>query len=101
MGLIKKARTGAGCFVQIIGGILWIGAGLTVLIWTLYVLFSVFGIWTIFVGLLFAPITYLASILIVWFTTGIFPVIMLIPYVVSWVGMIIVGLGGAISGGEY
>jgi len=100
MGLIKKARTVTGYFVQIVGGILWVGGGLTVLIWTLYVLFSIFGIWTIFVGLLFAPITYLASILIVWFTTGIFPVIMLIPYVVSWVGMILLGVGGAISGGD-
>ena len=68
--LLNKARTGTGCFIQIIGGILWIGGGLTVLIWTLYVLFSTIGVWTIFVGLIFAPITYIASILIVWFTTG-------------------------------
>lgn len=98
MGLIKKARTGTGCFIQAIGGILWIGAGLTVLVWTLYVLFSTFGIWTIFVGLLFAPITYFASILIVWFTTGIFPIIMLLPYIASLVGMGILAIGGAISG---
>ena len=98
MGFIKKARTGTGCFVQIIGGILWVGGGLTVLIWTLFVLFSIFGVWTIFVGLLLAPITYVASILIVWFTTGIFPVIMLFPYIASWVGMILLGVGGVISG---
>jgi len=98
MGLLKKARTGAGCFVQIVGGILWIGCGLLMFIWTLYVLFATFGIWTIFVGLLLAPVTYLASFFIIWFSTGIFPVILLIPYIASWVGMGIMAIGGAISG---
>jgi hypothetical protein len=98
MGLIKKARTGVGRAIQIIGIILWLVTGLAVFIWTLYVLFSVFGIWTIFVGIIFAPITYVASIFIVWFSTGIFPLIMLIPYVASWVGMGLIALGGAISG---
>jgi len=98
MGLIKKARTGLGRAIQIIGIILWLVTGLVVFIWTLYVLFSVFGIWTIFVGLILAPITYVASIFIVWFSTGIFPLIMLIPYVASWVGMGLIALGGAISG---
>ena len=98
MGLIKKARTGFGRAIQIIGIILWLAAGLVVFIWTLYVLFSVFGIWTIFVGLIFAPITYIASIFIVWFSTGIFPLVMLIPYLASWIGMGIIAIGGAISG---
>ena len=98
MGLIRKARTGVGRTIQIIGMILWLIAGLVVFIWTLYVLFSTFGIWTIFVGLFLAPITYVASIFIVWFSTGIFPVIMLLPYITSWVGMILAGVGGAISG---
>ena len=71
-----------------------------VFVWTLYVLFAVFGIWTIFVGLLFAPITYLASIFIIWFSTGVFPVFLLIPYVASFVGLILLGIGGAIRGEE-
>lgn len=95
---IRKARTGVGCFVQTIGGILWLGCGLLMFIWTLYVLFSTFGIWTIFVGLLLAPITYVASIFIIWFSTGIFPMILLIPYLLSFIGMVIISLGGKISG---
>ena len=98
MRLIKKARTGTGCFVQIIGGILWLGGGLVVFICTLYVLFSLFGVWTIFVGLLLAPVTYLASIFIIWFSTGIFPAILLIPYVASFIGMALIGIGGGIRG---
>ena len=98
MGLISKARTGAGRFVQIIGMILWLGAGLVVLVWTLYVLFATFGPLAIFAGLFLFPVTYLASIFIVWFSTGIFPVILLIPYVTSFVGIVLVGVGGAISG---
>ncbi len=98
MGLVKKARTGIGCFVQIIGGILWIGCGLLTFIWTLYVLFSTFGVWTIFVGLLLFPITYAASIFIIWFSTGVFPLILLAPYILSFVGLVIMTVGGAISG---
>ena len=98
MGLVKKARTGIGCFVQIIGAILWLGCGLLMFVWTLYVLFSTFGAWIIFVGLFLAPITYAASIFIIWFSTGVFPIILLIPYVLSWVGMVIVGIGGMVAG---
>lgn len=98
MGLIKKARTGTGCFIQTIGGILWLGCGLLMFIWTLYVLFSTFGAWTIFVGLILAPITYAASIFIIWFSTGIFPVILLIPYLLSFIGMVIIGVGSIIAG---
>jgi hypothetical protein len=100
MSFIKKARTGTGRFIQVVGGVLWLGCGLLMFIWTLYVLFSTFGIWTIFVGVLFAPITYIASIFIVWFTTGIFPWILLIPYIISFIGMGIIGLGSKISGDD-
>ncbi len=98
MGFISKARTGTGLFVQIIGGILFIGSGLTVFIWELYVLFEAFGAWTILIGLIFAPITYFAAILIVWFTTGAFPVIVLILWLTSWIGAGIVYLGSRVSG---
>lgn len=105
MGLIEKARTGTGCFVQIIGGILLAGSGLAVFIWTLYVLFATFGAWTILIALLLAPITYFAAIFIVWFSTGVFPVIVLILWLVSWVGAGIIYIGQRIGGedimGEY
>lgn len=98
MGLISKARTGVGCFVQVIGGILWVGCGLLMFVWTLYVLFSTFGIWTIFVGLILAPITYVASIFIIWFSTHSFPFVLLLPYILSFVGMLVVTAGSKISG---
>ena len=78
--------------------VLWIVAGLFCFVWTLYVLFGVFGAWAILVGFLFAPITYVASIFIVWFTTGVFPFLLLLPYVVSWVGLALVSVGGHIHG---
>ena len=98
MGLFKKARTVLGRTIQIIGYILWVVAGLALLIWTLFVLFSTFGVWTIFVGLILAPVTWLASVFIIWFSTGVFPVILLIPYVVSFIGVALVGIGGKIGG---
>ena len=100
MAFITKARTGLGCTIQVIGGILWIGCGLLMFIWALYTLFSVFGVWTIFVGLILFPVTYAASIFIIWFSTGQFPWILLIPYIASWVGMVIMGIGSSIQGNE-
>jgi len=66
-------------------------------IWTLYVLFTTFGAWTIFVGIMFMPVTYMASIFIIWFSTGAFPLIILAPYLASFVGLGLVAIGGAIS----
>lgn len=98
MGLIEKARTRTGRAIQIMGGILWVVAGLFMFIWTLYVLFSMFGILGVFVGFFLAPITYLGSIFIIWFFTGIFPVMLLIPYIISFIGIALVAVGGAVSG---
>lgn len=98
VAVFSRVRTGTGRSVQAIGVILWVVSGISVVIWTLYVLFSVFGIWTIFVGLLLAPITYLASIFVVWFSTGVFPILLLVPYVASFVGIGLVALGSAIAG---
>ncbi len=100
MGVIKKARTGAGCFVQIIGGILFVGSGLVVFIWELYVLFTAFGAWTILIALVLAPITYFAAIFIVWFSTGVFPVIVLILWLTSWLGVGIIYVGERIGGAD-
>jgi len=100
MRIFQKARTGTGCTVQIIGGILWFGCGLVAFIWELYVLFHVFGIFALFIALIFAPITYFFAILVVWFSTGIFPVIVLILWLGSWLGMGIAYVGSLITGGE-
>lgn len=96
--MFRKARTGTGCFVQAIGYILWIGTGLAATIWALWVLFDAFGAWTIIIGLLLFPIVYFAAFLIVWFTTGIFPIIVLILWLASWLGAGITYLGSRISG---
>jgi len=98
MGLISKARTGIGRFIQIIGILIWGGCALLMFIWTLYVLFTTFGILAIFVGVLLAPVTYIASIFIIWFSTGIFPLFLLVPYIASFFSLALVAIGGAISG---
>lgn len=100
MGLIKIARTGLGRTIQIIGIIFWVVTGLVAFIWTLYVLFATFGAWTILIALLLAPITYLASIFIVWFSTGVFPVIVFIFWLASWTGAGMAYIGSRISGEE-
>ena len=95
---VSKAKTGTGRLVQIIGGIIFVGSGLTVFIWELYVLFTAFGAWTILIALLFAPITYFAAIFIVWFSTGSFPIIVLILWLASWIGAGVIYVGNRITG---
>ena len=101
VGILQKAKTGSGRLIQTIGFILWIGCGLLMFVWTLYVLFSTFGAWMIFVGLLFAPITYIASIFIIWFSTDTFPFILLTPYIASYLGIGMIVAGGTIAGDDY
>jgi len=94
-GMLRRATSTT---IGLLGVILWVLGGLACLVWTLYVLFSIFGVWTIFVGLLLAPVTYVASIFIVWFSTGHFPVILLSSYVVSFIGLALASIGEKIKG---
>lgn len=98
MKIVWMFRKAVGTTIGLLGVILWIVAGLVCFVWTLYVLFSVFGIWTIFVGLLVAPVTYVASIFIIWFSTGHFPWLLLAPYITSFIGLGLAMLGGKIKG---
>jgi hypothetical protein len=91
-------RRATGTTIGVLGLILWVVGGLICFVWTLYVLFSLFGWWTIFVGLIVAPVTYIASVFIIWFSTGHFPLILLIPYVLSFIGLILASAGGKIKG---
>lgn len=100
MLLIKKARTGTGCFIQIIGGIFWVGNGLCALILTALVLLATFGAWAIIAGLLLAPLTYLAAVPIVWFSAGVFPVVVLFFWLASWIGFGVMYLGSLFRGEE-
>ena len=101
MGFISKARTGTGRFVQIIGWIIFIGTGLTTFIWELSALYIAFGGWALIVALLFAPVTYFAAVIIVWVATGAFPVIVLILWLASLLGMGLVALGGKVGGEDF
>lgn len=101
MGLIKKARTGTGRFIQVIGWIIFIGTGLATFVWELWALSIAFGAWTVIVAFLFAPITYLAAVIIVWIATGAFPIIVLILWLASWLGMGIVAIGSRIGGEDW
>ena len=67
-------------------------------LWTLDVLFTAFGLWALLVGLLLAPVTYLASVFVVWLTTGTFPLLMLVPFIAGWVGLALISLGAKVRG---
>ena len=101
MSVIDRVRGVAGTTVGCVGMIIWGIAGLLCFVVALWVLFDTFGAWAILIALVLAPITYIASFFIVWFSTGVFPMLMLIPYVLSFVGIVLAGIGGKISGEEY
>ena len=60
--------------------------------------FRVFGAGAILVGFLFAPVIYVASVFIVFFTTGVFALLLLVPYVVLWVGLALCSIEARIHG---
>jgi hypothetical protein len=96
--MLRWLRRATGTGLGFLGTVLGILAGLFCFVWTLYVLFQVFGAWAILVGFLFAPITYVAGIFIVWFAAGVFPLLLLLPYFMSWLGLALASIGGHIHG---
>ena len=79
---MRIVRTGIGRPIQIIGFIVWFLAGLGALLWAWFVIFAVFGPLGLLVGIVAAPLTYVFSVLIVWFSTGTFPLDFLILWLV-------------------
>jgi hypothetical protein len=73
-------------------------AGVFCFVRTLYVLFRVFRAWAIPVGFLFAPVIYVASVFIVFFTTGVFDLLLLVAYVVLCVGLALCSIEARIHG---
>lgn len=72
--------------MQVIGFILFSVGILATLFWTLNVIYSTFGIWVTVVGGFFAPVTFIASVIIVWVSTGHFPLLLLVIYLSAWLG---------------
>ena len=97
MQIVRKT---VGRPLQIVGFVLWGLAALGALLWTWFVLFSAFGVLGLFIGLIFTPITAVLAVLIVWFSTGMFPFGLLILWLGSWAGLILAGIGGLIAGDE-
>ena len=97
---IQKARTGVGCIVQIIAGILWLGCALatTILIFTMIA--DAAGTWVAIIGFIFFPVLFGLAPLIHWLITGTFPLLYLILWLVGWGGMLIFYLGSRIKGEE-
>lgn len=100
MGFFKRAQTGTGRLIQVIGWVIVIGTGLATFIWELWALSIAVGAWAAVVAFFFAPITYIAAVIIVWVATGSFPIIVLILWLASWLGMGIVFLGSRVTGDE-
>jgi len=96
MPLIQKARTGTGYFVQTIGYLLWLGCGLYIMFYEIWVIYDAFGFWLAALAFLFFPIVYVFAFFIDWFITGIFPLGIFILWLVSWVGIAIVAAGASI-----
>jgi hypothetical protein len=93
-------RVWTGRPIQVIGAGVCILCGLGTLLWTWYVLFAVFGALALLLGLFLTPITYLFSVLVVWFSTGEFPVLVLFLWLGSIGGAVMMGIGGMVAGDD-
>ena len=89
-----------GSGIQIFGTCIAILAQLANLGVGIFNAFALFGGWAIPLGFLFFPITILGYPILFWAATGSGALFLLwgILWAVSIVGMIIVGIGGAVSG---
>lgn len=97
---MRRARTATGRTMQVTGVVLWMLSGFSLFIWSLFVLFATFGPFALVVALVLAPLTVFASFLIVWFSTGLFPVGVFLLWLFMWAAIALIGVGGAISGDE-
>ena len=101
MPLIQKARTGTGCFIQILGGILWLGCGLYIMIWEFNVIADALSILVAVIAVFLFPVLFVFAVPIAWILTGTFPLMILILWLLSLVGMWIMGAGASIKGEKF
>ena len=97
---IQRARTRAGCVVQIIAGILWLGCGLVTTVLIFGIIADAAGTWVAVIGFIFFPVLFGLAPLIHWLITGTFPLLYLILWLVGWGAMLIFYLGSRIKGEE-
>ena len=97
---IRKARTGIGRFVQILGFIIWFGCGIATCVVIFGTISDAAGTGVAVIGFVFFPFLFGLAPLIHWLITGTFPLLYLILWGVGWGAMLIVLLGGRIAGEE-
>ena len=100
MPLIQRARTTSGRFVQILGWILWLGCGFYVAFWQWGIIADAFGWWVGLLALIFFPVAFAAAVPIAWFTTGTFPLHILILWLLSFGGAAMTYAGRRMKGEE-
>jgi len=98
--LLQKARTGTGCFVQIVGGVLWLGCGLATTLLIFGIIADAVGTWVAVIAFIFFPVLFGLAPLIHWLITGAFPLLLLILWLVGWGAALIYYLGSRIRGEE-
>ena len=84
---VRSATSRTGRAIQVFGATLFGVCFLASVLWTLSALYSAYGIWAAIVGGVLSPITYAASVIIVWVSTGNFPVLVLAVYLGALLGV--------------
>ena len=96
--LIRKARTGVGRFVQVLGFIVWLGCGIATCVFIFGTIADAAGTWVAVIGFVFFPFLFGLAPLVHWLITGTFPLLYFILWGIGWGAMLIVFLGGRITG---
>ncbi len=86
--------------MQVLGGVVLGVCGIVSVVQALFVLHSALGIWATVVGAVLAPMIFIASVIIVWVSTGHFPLLLLAIYLGAWLGLALLMLGGLWDGDD-
>ena len=80
-----------------VGGALAITTGFVLGIWTINIIADSLGFIGVLVSMVGLPITLVASVPIVWTGTGEFPFLLLLLWLLMWLGIITAAVGGFLS----
>ena len=94
----RKARTGIGRIIQIIGFIIWLGCGFATCVLIFGLIADAAGTWVAVIGFIFFPALFGLAPIIYWIITGTFPLLYLILWLVGWGAMLMVYLGSRVTG---
>ena len=68
------------------------------MIWEISVIADALSAWVVILAIFLFPVIFAFAVPIAWFLTGTFPLIILILWLLTWVGVVIMSAGASVKG---